>query len=236
MERLRDTTTKNRRKTFLAKRLRLSRAAAQCASLASIIAIAVLTGTQALPVQHNSPSQRTVIAFVEHARRDARTGTSVPVPPEIAGLRKGCDEKSAQPCGLAGPDQMRAFQFAMKKSSRRVLAIQSFSEPQCSPTGNCSFWVLRRLHGKYATVLDIGMVQTFGFLKSETHGYPDLVTWSHGSATERGGRFFRFDGHEYRESLSWEEDYEIVNDDGSPAMLTTPRISFVDGDGNPLPR
>jgi len=64
----------------------------------------------------------------------------------------------------------------------------------------------------------------FGFLKSRTRGYPDLVTWSHGSATESGGRLFRFDGNRYVASGSWDEEYEYLGDDGKIVTPDRPRI------------
>jgi hypothetical protein len=64
----------------------------------------------------------------------------------------------------------------------------------------------------------------FGFLKSRTHGYPDLVTWSHGSATESGAQLFRFDGNRYIASGGWDEEYEYLGDDGKVVTTDKPSI------------
>jgi hypothetical protein len=69
------------------------------------------------------------------------------------------------------------------------------------------------------------MVQTFGFLRSRTHGYPDLVTWSHGSATDRSAQLFRFDGNQYVDSGGWEEEYEYLDEDGQTVTPDKPRIT-----------
>jgi hypothetical protein len=65
----------------------------------------------------------------------------------------------------------------------------------------------------------------FGFLKSRTHGYPDLVTWTHGSATEYGARLFRFDGNRYVACGGWDEEYEYLGDDGQIVKPDKPRIT-----------
>lgn len=217
------------------RQLRRWGAAARWACTAAIVASAVLSRTHALQAQHKPPSLRSVAEFALRAHRDARAGVRVAVPSEIAKGRAVCDESSEIPCDLATSDQMRAFQFTTNLRSGRGLAIQGIGEKQCSPTGNCSFWILRRLHGKYETILNIDMVQTFRFLNSQTHGYPDLVTWSHDSAMERGGRLFRFDGQEYRESVSWDEDYERRLDDGSLETLKRPQVTLFYWDGETLP-
>ncbi len=76
----------------------------------------------------------------------------------------------------------------------------------------------------------------FGFLKSRTHDYPDLVTWSHGSATEYGGRLFRFDGNRYGTSGGWDEEYEYLGDDGRIVKPHKPRITSHFSSEDALPK
>ena len=67
----------------------------------------------------------------------------------------------------------------------------------CSPTGNCSLWIIDLRHRRF--LLDTIGVQAFTADSASPHGMPDLVTRMHGSATEsdltrwsfQGGRYFR---------------------------------------------
>ena len=95
----------------------------------------------------------------------------------------------------------------------------------CSPTGNCAFWIYQLKDGKYRAVLSRGSVQSFGFLKSRSHGYPDLVTWSHGSATMSAAKLYRFDGNRYVASGGWDVEFEYLGDDGQIVKPDEPRIT-----------
>jgi hypothetical protein len=85
-------------------------------------------------------------------------------------------------------------------------------------------------------VLKRGSVQSFGFLKSRTHGCPDLVTWSHGSATMSGARLFRFDGYRYVASGGWDVEFEYLGDDGQIVKPDKPRITSHFTSKDQLPR
>lgn len=65
----------------------------------------------------------------------------------------------------------------------------------CSPTGNCSFWIFPKTPTGYRLLLD-GFGQTFTIQRSKTNGFHDIVVSMHGSATESRLTDFRFeDGH-----------------------------------------
>jgi hypothetical protein len=105
------------------------------------------------------------------------------------------------------------------------LAIQGQGGCFCSPTGNCELWIYEIKGGKFRAILKRGSVQAFGFLKSRTHGYPDLITWTHGSATDHGARLFRFDGIRYAASGGWEEETEYLDSKGKLVETDKPRIT-----------
>jgi hypothetical protein len=139
-------------------------------------------------------------------------------------------------CSPEDPNNVKAHEVPRRSNVPGALAIQGQGGCFCSPTGNCAFWIYQLKNGKYRSLLETDMVQMFGFLKSERHGYPDLVTWSHGSATMYGAQLFRFDGDQYVPSGGWEEDYEYLGADGQLVKVAKPRItSYFTSEGQ-LPR
>lgn len=96
-------------------------------------------------------------------------------------------EVEAKPgdCFEAGQEQAGSFAaHQFERKGVRLIAVRGGGTCQCSPTGNCSFWVYRDLGGRYVRVLRSSMVQQFGFLKFRSSGLPDIVLWSHGSAMQ----------------------------------------------------
>jgi hypothetical protein len=118
-----------------------------------------------------------------------------------------------------------AHQFFLKPNLRGGLAILGRDECFCSVTGNCELWVYQHKNGKYQVILETNAIQMFGFLKSQTHGYPDLVTWTHESATEYEAQLFRFDGNRYAPSGGWRVDYQYLGPDGQIVTPAEPRIT-----------
>jgi hypothetical protein len=85
-----------------------------------------------------------------------------------------------------------------------LIAVRGGGPCDCSPTGNCSFWVYRSVGDRFVLILVSSMVHHFGFLKFEQYGLPDIVVWSHGSAFESGARLWQFNGKKYVERCSWD--------------------------------
>jgi hypothetical protein len=113
-------------------------------------------------------------------------------------------------------EMFEAYRFKTKGAS--LIAVKGGGTCECSPTGNCSFGVCRRLGDRYLLILSSSMVQQFGFLKFKSYGLPDIVTWSHGSAFESGAHLWQFDGRKYAKRCSWDavfregsEESEIEN-------------------------
>jgi hypothetical protein len=61
----------------------------------------------------------------------------------------------------------------------------------CSPTGNCPFWVFRRMRRDYELLVE-GYGQTFTVQKTSINGFRDIVVSMHGSATESQLTDYRF--------------------------------------------
>jgi len=192
---------------------------------ALLLATSVLLWPQALPTQHTPPTALEVEAFVDRAASEEYVGKEVRVPDQIfkelvAGVPAGCPDFHPEDRNI-----LVAHQIFFTPDLFVGLAIKGSDGCFCSPTGNCAFWVFQLKSGKYRAVLKRGSVQSFGFLKSRTHGYPDLVTWSHGSATMSGARLFRFDGYRYVASGGWDVEFEYLGDDGQIVKPDKPRIT-----------
>jgi len=230
-----DAIARNRESPH-AQELRHFYRAALGGSLVAFLMIAVPFATQTSAKQHEPPTQREITAFAERAHREAKPGEPVPIPPEILNDLADANCRTDTSCKWELEDRSRAYQFKATRRSASLLAVQGGGRSLCGATGNCPLQVFRLEQRKFETIFDGDVVQTFGFLHSRTHGYPDFVTWAHGSATELGGMLFRFDGEEYRESLGWGEDYRILDDEGHETILEKPRLSLVYWDGERLPR
>jgi hypothetical protein len=213
------------RMSDLFKRLRGTRKAPPTSMLTELLGIIVLLCPQVSPAQHTVPSVREVEAFAEHARSTKMIGKPVHVPDQLFNELMAEAPEDYPPCDRKNRDALEAHQILLRTNQIGGLAIKGRGECFCSPTGNCAFWIYRLKKRKYRLVLETDMVQVFGFLASRTRGYPDLVAWSHGSATESHGRLFRFDGEGYTVSGAWEEEYEYLDENGQIVRPDKPRVT-----------
>jgi len=198
--------------------------AVRMSATAFLLATTFLLWPDTLPAQYVPPTAREVDAFAERARSERYVGSEVRVPDRIFNQLVAGLPTDKPYCHPHDRKILEAHQIVVGSNLSGALTVQGQSTCFCSPTGNCEFWIYQLKSGKYRPILRRGSVQMFGFLKSRTHGYPDLVTWSHGSATESGGRLFRFDGNRYVASGSWDEEYEYLGDDGKIVTPDRPRI------------
>ncbi|MGA8870549.1 MAG: hypothetical protein WA434_00975 [Candidatus Acidiferrales bacterium] len=184
----------------------------------------VLLLPHALFGQHSPPTSAEVAAFAERVRVERTMGEEVPVPDVIFNTLMADAPSDYPPCNPKDRNDLDAHEVSLGSGGARILAIQGRGLCFCSPTGNCQLWIYRVKDGAYRELLGIGTVQLFGFVKSSAHGHPDLVAWSHGSATDYGVRLFRFNGYRYRNSGEWEEQYEYLDDAGQVVDVKKPRI------------
>lgn len=93
----------------------------------------------------------------------------------------------------------------------------------CSPTGNCTFWVLRGRGPKYEVLLE-ALAQTFTVQPTRTNHFSDIVLNIHGSAFETEAREYKFDNNTYRETDCYDVLWASCSDDDCP-RLTKPRFT-----------
>ena len=185
----------------------------------------VLMQPHVTTAQHTPPSAHEIETFAERARKEAHVGKPVSLPEQILQELVAQAPDDCLPYDGNVRNKLEAHQLILRPGLQGGVAIQGRSFCYCSATGNCAFWIYQLRNGKYRMILETDMVQIFGFLKSRTHGYPDLVTWSHGSATERSAELFRFDGDQYIACGGWEEEYGYLDQNNKVVTLDKPRIT-----------
>jgi len=95
----------------------------------------------------------------------------------------------------------------------------------CSPTGNCPFWVFRKMKAAYRLLLEKEAIQTFTIQRTQTNGYLDLVLGMHGSATEQGLFVNQFRDGRYRRTACYDASWTYLGNDGENHDLKVPRIT-----------
>jgi hypothetical protein len=106
-------------------------------------------------------------------------------------------------------DMIRVAEVKLTLTSESYLLVEASDPCHCGATGNCSFWVLRRKVKAFDVLLATHMVQTFSVDGHFTHGFRDLKTFSHVSASESGSVLYRFNGAEYRATECAHVRYEL---------------------------
>lgn len=183
----------------------------------------VLFWPRLLPAQHAAPTVHEVETFAERARSQATMGDAAPLPEKI--FKELTAEATDDGCQDVNRSDFETHRVRLKLRASDVLAVWGGGQCFCSPTGNCGFWIYERRSGAYRSVLDTDGVNLFGFLKSRTHEYPDLVAWSHGSATDSEARLLRFNGDQYVLSGGWEEEYQYLDEHDQVVRPKKPRIT-----------
>lgn len=97
----------------------------------------------------------------------------------------------------------------------------------CSPTGNCQVWVFRLHDDKYSLLLRHPATQTFTIQSTVTNGFHDLVLGQHGSATEVGLTWYRFDGSKYKRAACYDARSDFLGKDGEYHTRKLPRLTRV---------
>ena len=192
---------------------------------ALLLANIVLIWPRSSPAQHTPPSSQEVEAFAERARAEGIVGKAVRVPDRILNELFAEAPTDYPSCELEDRKQFEAHQVRVLAGVIGGIAVWGGGGCFCSPTGNCGFWIYKLKNGAYLTVLETSGVSKFEFLKSRKHGFPDLVVWSHGSATDYEARLFRFNGGQYVLSGGWEEEYEYLDEYDQVVRPKKPRIT-----------
>lgn len=170
-------------------------------------------------IQHGSASFVAVLAFLFCACRVFAMDASW-TPKLLEGLKPGphrisrdlskvlksalTSDLNETRCSAPDPQKFSALKLVHLASSRRTqVIVQGTGECQCSPTGNCTFWVYEKSAVGYKLLLKRGAVQTFSIEDSQSNGYRDIVTGTHGSAFETGLSVFKFNGKQYQRAECW---------------------------------
>jgi hypothetical protein len=73
---------------------------------------------------------------------------------------------------------------------------QSWGDEMCGATGNCAFWIFKKIGSVYKAIL-IGAAQTFAVEETGTNGFRDVTLGLHDSATKSELRLYRFSEGRY---------------------------------------
>lgn len=111
---------------------------------------------------------------------------------------------------------------------KEVIAQAGGANSDCSPTGNCPLWVLRRQADGFHVILSASSEQTFTIQTTQTNGLHDLVLGMHGSAFESELRLYKFDGSRYKQRGCYEASWQVIDEHGNAQHLKEPRISACD--------
>jgi hypothetical protein len=63
---------------------------------------------------------------------------------------------------------------------------------------NCATWIYRRTGSGYERLLEAGSIQDLEVESAVSHGYRDIITSGHASASDFALTRYKFDGREYR--------------------------------------
>jgi len=121
----------------------------------------------------------------------------------------------------ARPSQIT--KVALKGEGGSEFLVRTQDDCHCSPTGNCTFWVLVPRGNAYRTLLTAGRVQGVNVMQSINQGYPDLELFGHDSAFESTHWTYRFDGKRHRRTKCVQWNYQDERD--SQKILREPRIT-----------
>ena len=106
-----------------------------------------------------------------------------------------------------------------------VIAQAGGEGSDCSPTGNCSFWILQHQRNGYHVVLDAGSAQTFTIQPNRTHGHNDIVVGLHGSAFESMLTLYKYNGSIYKDVACYNATWQVIDKSENVHNLKEPRIT-----------
>jgi len=101
---------------------------------------------------------------------------------------------------------------------------QGGERADCSPTGNCPFWVFQKSDHEYKLLFATNMVQTFTIEEKRSNGFRDIVVASHGSATQSGIRILRYSEGKYYQADCYSADWSVLEGD-TVRELKEPRLT-----------
>jgi hypothetical protein len=114
------------------------------------------------------------------------------------------------------PEDLLAMR--VKAASGHIFLVQSVYSPMwCGVASNCAFWVLS---SDYKVLLS-KVTQRYALQASMHHGYPDILTYMHSSATEGDLSYWQYQGTRYVRVACADAEYE----DAGGNVYKKPHIS-----------
>lgn len=176
--------------------------------IVTVLLYAVLAGQNTFPEPTN---------FYELGRKNERLGKAGLTEQQKQAIADLVLGKAARECMPAGTtlrqavDEIRIGRVELT-AGEQDFAVQSSDHCNCSPTGNCTFWILRSKENGFSTLLETNMVQSFSIQNTVSYGYKDVITSDHGSATEFGMKLYQFNGTKYVRIRCADERYPVQED------------------------
>jgi hypothetical protein len=159
-----------------------------------------------------SVSRRTRLSSSERARLSS----------SISNQLKDTDLSAMELRKIASESRIKYVE--LNADNQPEIIVQPASGALCSPTGNCPFWLFRRVKDGYELLLD-AEAQTFTIQPTTSHGFRDVVLTRHGSAFESDGQEFRFNGKRYQLFRTFAVQWFSEPDEGERQPLKTPKLT-----------
>lgn len=141
-------------------------------------------------------------------------------------MREDSNEPLSEPKARSVAAETRIEFVDLTGHGRNEAIAQAGGEgSDCSPTGNCPFWVLHRERDGYHVILDADSAQTFTIQPNRTRGYNDIVVGMHGSAFESMLTLYKYNGSSYEDVACYNATWQVIDKDGNAQYLKEPRIT-----------
>jgi len=108
-----------------------------------------------------------------------------------------------------------------------VIAQGMGEHANCSPTGNCPFWIFQKSDHEYRLLFSMETIQAFTIERSRSDGFSDIVIATHGSGTQSGIRLLRYGEGRYHLAGCWSADWSVL-EGGTVHELKEPRLTPCD--------
>lgn len=170
--------------------------------------VADLTRAEARAIaMHFGATAGTLSAAIQHFVINARARQCIALTARLHGPEAGVQPFEIKEVSLASGHQY---------------LVQGRGSCFCSPTGNCSFWVVVPVGDTFRVLLKVSAIQTAAVQPQMTRGHPDLDLSMHDSAFETTHWTYRFNGRRYRivKCTDWDWQDRKIPD----RVLSEPRI------------
>lgn len=101
-----------------------------------------------------------------------------------------------------------AASLPLYEGANTILVKGRGGSPVCGAQ-NCPAYILEKTGAHYRLLLNARSVQQVQVLNSVTHGYHDIQTTMHGSATSYALFIYRYDGMEYKRTDCFSKQYRL---------------------------